>query len=148
MKAVSYKKLLNALMLAALVLPAVAFASTEQPFGGKQVMIFDEGICDCSETNVHFIMDDATDTELSLYYDEGKLYDHDNIDNLGEDQKGTYSPGAEPCMMEVGPDCVEVTTPDGTYGNEPGTGTAMIKTTQEFASGLKHFVDTLSYGKA
>lgn len=118
-------------MILAIFIPLSAYAfdiDTETPFGGEQVMVWDDSTCDCSGTNVHFIMDDTDNSELELYDDgSGKLYGNtQDIDDTGDEQLGTYSDGGDTCEMQVGEFCVDIADPTGTYGTEPGTGLSML----------------------
>jgi hypothetical protein len=115
-------KLLGILLGIAVAVPLGAEAIIEQPFGGVQTLIFDSYVCDCSGTNIHYIMDYAKNKELKLYYAGGTLYANNNISNIGGYQLGTYLPGGAACMMYIGTACETVDTADGIYGSAPGTG--------------------------
>ncbi len=100
----------------------------ETAFGGMQDFVLGEEFCDCSDSNVHFIMDDVTNDVLELYYSPAsRIYNNDNIDTPGVQQLGTYSYGGEPCLQVDGPDCISLFEPTGTYGTQPGTGTSMLE---------------------
>jgi hypothetical protein len=71
-----HKKIIALSLLSAILVPFSLYAqsggdsslSGDSYFGGRQTMIYNEGMCNCSSTNVHVIMDDATNGELMLYY--------------------------------------------------------------------------------
>lgn len=130
----SIRKSISAtILLASIALPLSLYAQFDsgefggggQYFGGRQTMIYNEGMCNCSGTNVHVIMDDATNGELMLYYDgSGRLYDSGNIDNIGGEQLGSYQSTTTECQEYVGEDCITIATATGTYNSMPGTGTS------------------------
>ena len=101
---------------------------TETPFGGPETMFVDSDVCDCSDTNVHFIMDYATNKELKLYKSPtSKIYDNDNLDEIGKYQLGTYKEsmgGQDDCYQNSGNSCTLLFKVDGVYGDQPGTGTS------------------------
>jgi hypothetical protein len=107
----------------------------ETPFGGPETMFVDNDVCNCpgtgtdgTGTNVHFIMDYATHREIKLYKsEESKIYDKDNLDEIGKYQLGTYKKsigGQDDCYQNTGNSCTLRFHVDGVYGNQPGTGTS------------------------
>ena len=98
--------------------------SDEIDFGGMQLFTLDEGVCDCSFTNLHFILDYKTNSLLVLYYDyTGTIYNNYDLE-AGIYQLGSYLPGDYPCLVYSGNSCFTLYTATGTYGNDPGTGTS------------------------
>lgn len=95
---------------------------SETPFGGMYLFTLDSSICTCSG-NSHWILDYKSKSLLRLYYMEGfsKLYDENNL--YGRYEVGTYSSFSMSCSIRVYTACVDLTN-DGTYGNQPGTGTS------------------------
>ncbi len=150
MEAASYRTAFKALLIGMLLLPALGRATSEQPFGGRQVMVLDESTCNCSGTNIHYIMDDATNEELKIQYLGGRLYDNNDITTYGGYQLGTYGTGGEACYMISYPDCIYIDSPNMTYGSDPGTGTTMRSDPATLAGTLKEFGRSLAsaYGHA
>lgn len=102
---------------------ASAQFSIETPFGGMYLFSFDEEICDCSGSNVHFILDYKSNSLIKLYKGpSSKFYDNNNASATY--QLGTYMPMGTTCTMIAYPECMDVTDVDGTYGSMPGTGTS------------------------
>lgn len=125
-KIVQQLKFIALLGTVAALVPISTYAlSSETAFGGMQTLIYDSGVCNCSGTNVHKIMDYTNNSLLELYYGGGKLYNNNNIDTISGYQLGTYSPTSTPCMVESGPSCYQYALATGTYGSAPGTGTSM-----------------------
>jgi len=124
------------LTLCAILIPLSAQAiGGETSFGGTQVLIFDESTCSCSQTNVHFIR--TSEGMVKLYDDHsGTFYRNGNVNNIGGSQLGTYRPGAQPCEAGERPYCYTVATPDGVYGNAPGTGLSFNKTLQHLLGSI------------
>ncbi len=101
-----------------------ARATGETAFGGMYTFTLDESTCNCSNTNVHFIMDYTNNKVLKLYSSPASRF-YSNNNSEATYQLGTYTSGGPSCMMIVGEDCVQVSTVDGTYGTSIGTGTSM-----------------------
>ena len=129
----SQARLGGMLIGAALFIPLSTYAfgigidtgQDETPFGGEQILVLGDDFCTCSHTNVHFIMDDATNQEIQLYFKDGesKLYDESDIDTVGVQQLGTYVEEETECKTDGNP-CPVAATAMGTYGSKPGTGTS------------------------
>ncbi len=135
----SYRKAFKAIMLGILLLPALGHAMSEQPFGGRQVMVLDESTCNCSGTNIHYLMDDTTNSELKLQYLGGRLYENNDISSYSGQQLGTYGVGGEACYMISYPDCIYIDSPTAVYGSDPGTGTTLRTEPSSLADTLREF---------
>ena len=98
------------------------------PFGGLQTIVLGPEFCSCSGTNIHFVFDYKTKTELMLYNSPTSLqYDYHNLMTPGTYQLGSFIPGGLACMQNDGPDdpCQPILFPEGTYGDVPGTGSTL-----------------------
>ncbi len=138
MRISSLQLLIAGFMLSSILLvpySAEAFGAG-QYFGGMQTLVYNSGMCSCSGTNVHVIKNEATGSMLMLYDNgSGKLFNNNNLNNVGGWQLGSYTPQTTQCTQTAYPKCILIATATGVYSSTPGTGTSFLDSAKSLLAG-------------